>query len=255
MEGRLMMDTILFDLDGTLLHFSQREFIEIYSMALGKVFAKMGMDPGLSMKAIWTGTKAMALNDGGRSNADRFWAAFAGELQLTDSALNTVIEACNGFYANEFDALRSLLRPNDIAKRLVHTMAEKGYTVVLATNPMFPYIAVDTRLGWAGLGLGDFALVTHYENCSYCKPNPGYFQEILTKIQKTPEQCLMAGNNPVEDMCAGALGLETWLVTDCLENETGMDITGFRQGSLGELEAYLVSLPDIAGQKMAAAVR
>ena len=55
----------------------------------------------------------------------------------------------------------------------------------------------------------------------------------------------MAGNNPVEDMCAGALGAEIYLVTDFLENETCSDITAFRQGSLEDLEEYLMALPDM----------
>jgi hypothetical protein len=54
----------------------------------------------------------------------------------------------------------------------------------------------------------------------------------------------MAGNSPAEDMCVGALGAETFLVTDYLENEAGLDITTFRRGTLAELEQYLLSLPE-----------
>jgi hypothetical protein len=52
----------------------------------------------------------------------------------------------------------------------------------------------------------------------------------------------MVGNNTTEDMCIRALGVETFLVTDCLENEADMDITAFRHGTLGELEAYILAL-------------
>jgi hypothetical protein len=55
----------------------------------------------------------------------------------------------------------------------------------------------------------------------------------------------MVGNTPAEDMCAGALGAETYLVTDCLEDETGADITAFRHGTLAELEEYLMTMPNI----------
>jgi hypothetical protein len=53
----------------------------------------------------------------------------------------------------------------------------------------------------------------------------------------------MAGNSPAEGMRAGELGAETYLVTDCLENESGMDIAEFRRGTLAELETYLMALP------------
>jgi hypothetical protein len=46
-------------------------------------------------------------------------------------------------------------------------------------------------------------------------------------------------------MSVGALGSETVLVTDCLENESGADITAYRSGTLAELEAWLMSLPEV----------
>ena len=241
-----MIDTILFDLDGTLLNFTQEAFIRAYFAEITKTFVKLDLDPEASVKAVWVGTKAMMLNDGSKLNAQRFWRGFADYLGLTEEKCGIVEAACDAFYSNEFNAVKSILAPNDVSKRLVRTMASKGYNVVLATNPLFPECAVESRLGWVGLQLGDFQLITHYKNSTYCKPNPGYFREIFAKIEKTPEKCLMAGNNPTEDMAAGDLGTETFLVTDCLENESGADVTMFRQGTLAELEAYLTSLPDIA---------
>jgi hypothetical protein len=47
-------------------------------------------------------------------------------------------------------------------------------------------------------------------------------------------------------MCGGALGAETFLVTDYLENETGADISSLRQGTLDDLVEYLTSMPDIS---------
>ena len=235
-----MIDTVLFDLDGTLLQFSQDDFIKAYFTELGKVFAAMGMDVGKSSKAVWAGTKAMALNDGSVVNAERFWAKFAEDMGLDAGQREAVETACDKFYVTEFDRVRSVLIPNDISKRLVRDLPANGFSVVLATNPMFPECAVTTRLNWVGLVPEDFRLITHYTNSTFCKPNPAYFREILDKIGKEPEQCLMVGNHPVEDMSAGSAGIETFLVTDCLENEGGVDISQFRQGSLAELEEYLL---------------
>ena len=241
-----MIDTILFDLDGTLLQFSQADFINAYFAKLSKVFERMAIKPEAAIKAVWAGTKAMAQNDGSCSNADRFWAKFKEALNLTEEKCQTVEGACDDFYTNEFDSVKSVLIPTDVSKRLIRSLQSRGYGVVLATNPLFPACAVTTRLAWIGLAPEDFLLITHYSNSTYCKPNPGYFREILGKIGKTPEQCLMAGNNPVEDMSAEALGIAAFLVTDCLENETGADISAFRQGTLTELEASLASMPDIS---------
>jgi len=132
--------------------------------------------------------------------------------------------------------------PSEIPAKIVRSMAEKGYGMVLATNPLFPMCAVESRLAWAGLQAQDFLLVTNYSNSSFCKPNPGYYCEIFFKIKREPQECLMVGNSPAEDMCVGDLGAETFLVTDCLENEAGIDINIFRHGTLLELEAFLAGL-------------
>ena len=240
-----MVDTIMFDLDGTLLQYGQTAFIDAYLAELKKVFINIGLDAELSIKGIWVGTKAMVLNDGTVLNIERFWRAFSDYLGLTYDQLKTVEAACDRFYSNEFNVVKSVMTPSDIPKRLVRAMAAKGYGIVLATNPMFPECAVKSRLGWTGLEIRDFQLVTHYANSTFCKPNPGYYREILAKINKTPQQCLMVGNNPAEDMSAGLLGIETFLMTGYLENEANMDITAFRRGNLAELEAYLTSFPQI----------
>jgi FMN phosphatase YigB (HAD superfamily) len=245
MNQRNTIDTILLDLDGTLLQMSQADFISTYFDKLGKVFARIGMDVELSVKAVWVGTKAMMLNDGSRTNHERFWTAFAEKLRLSDKESKAVESMCDEFYGNEFDAVKSIMAPNSISERLVRTMSAKGYSLVLATNPLFPACAVETRLKWIGLESRDFKLVTHYTNSTYCKPNPGYYMEIFDKIDRVPNQCLMAGNSPAEDMVAGTLGSETFLVTDRLENETNTDVSAMRRGTLAELEAYLTSMPDI----------
>jgi FMN phosphatase YigB (HAD superfamily) len=235
----------MFDLDGTLLQISQAEFIDAYFSRLAKVFARLGMDAGASIKAVWAGTKAMMTNDGGATNAERFWAVFADHLGLAGDKLEAVEAACDAFYIGEFDGVKSVMKPNDISKRLVRALPSRGYTVALATNPLFPECAVETRLRWLGLEPGDFAFVTHYKNSTFCKPSHGYYQEVFAAIGKTPCQCLMAGNNPSEDMSVGALGSETFLVTDFLENESGADISAYRSGTLAELEGWLMSLPDV----------
>lgn len=237
----------MFDLDGTLLNFSQKAFIETYFAKLGKVFARLGLNAEENVKAVWAGTKAMFMNDGSMTNHERFWTVFAAQTGLTgDEAKVKAIEAaCDNFYVNEFDAIKSIVTPSDIPKRLINALAQKGYSLILATNPLFPACAVATRLSWIGLELRDFNYFSHYANSTYCKPNPEFYREILAATGKKPEQCLMAGNNPIEDMSAEAAGIDTFLVTDCLENETGMDISAFRQGTLEELEKFLMLMRDI----------
>jgi len=239
------LDTILFDLDGTLLQIPLDSFINAYMNKLQKVFTALDMDAAECIKAVWVGTGAMVDNDGSMRNDERFWKVFIKELSLSEKQCRVVEAACNEFYVNEFDTIKSIMPPNEISGRLIRTLQTKGYEVVLATNPLLPSCAVTTRLRWLGLEQEDFALVTHYSNSTFCKPNLKYYEEVFTKINQAPEQCLMVGNDIVEDMVAGELGAKTYLVTDCLENKAGLDIAAFRHGTLSELEEYLGSFPEI----------
>jgi len=243
-----MIDTIMFDLDGTLVRFIQDEFLAAYFKELSKVFTKLGYNAEEAIKGIWIGTKAMVLNDGSVPNIQKFWDAFAKYMHISGEQLETVEAACDRFYSNEFNIAKSVVKQSDIPKRIVRTLTDRGYFIVLATNPYFPPCAVDSRLGWIGLDKHDFNLITHYENSSYCKPNPEYYRQVLTKIGKVPGQCIMIGNNPAEDMCASELGMEVFLVTDFIENEAGIDITPYRHGTIEELEKYLMSFPILKSQ-------
>ena len=73
---------------------------------------------------------------------------FAGKL-----ALENIL---NDFYAREFDSVRTVLRETADRGPLLRGLRERGYCLVLATNPIFPAVAVETRLGWVGLRPEDF---------------------------------------------------------------------------------------------------
>jgi FMN phosphatase YigB (HAD superfamily) len=127
----------------------------------------------------------------------------------------------------------------DQAARIIAWLKERGCRCVLATNPIFPAIATGSRMQWAGLKAADFDLVTTYENSRYCKPNPDYYREILQKIGEVPENCIMVGNDVTEDMVARELGMQVFLLTDCMINKENKDISQYPHGSFDALMDYL----------------
>ena len=72
----MMIDTVLFDLDGTLLPMDQEEFVNMYLGLMAKHMAPYGYEPKHLAAAIWAGTHAMVQNDGSRTNEEVFWADF-----------------------------------------------------------------------------------------------------------------------------------------------------------------------------------
>lgn len=237
-----MINTILFDLDGTLAPFMQDDFIKAYFGSLVKLMMPMGYDKESIIKALWKGSMAMISNDGTYTNKDVFWKVFVEE--LGEDVLKTE-DMMDEFYKNEFDAVSAILLSKPNRKPLIEMLREKGYGVVLATNPIFPGVAVETRLNWIGLTRDDFDYVTSYENSSYCKPNPKYYDTILKLIDKKSDECLMIGNHPMDDMSCLKSGIDAYLVVDCIENPDNLPIDCYKNGTFEELEKMLNDLPEI----------
>ncbi len=227
--------TILFDLDGTLLPMDTDTFTRAYFKLLAQKAAPHGFEPGPLTDAVWKGTGAMVKNDGSVPNRERFWQVFGQILGEKAAALEPEFD---DFYAHEFDAARESVGQNPLAAKAVRGLREKGYQVVLATNPIFPAVGVRTRLRWLGLAPEDFSLVTSYENSNYCKPNPDYYREILRKLGKEPGECLMVGNDAREDLAALKAGLDVYLVTDCLIDPDKADLSGVGTGTFQEFLSY-----------------
>jgi len=227
---------VLFDLDGTLLPLDQDFFVKTYLQKLCVKMAKHGYDPETLAKNIWGGTYAMIQNDGTMTNEQRFWNTFAaayGEDVRRDEPL------FDEYYRNEFGSVRAVCGFTEESAKLVHRLQDMGITVILATNPVFPAVATNQRIDWAGLTPEDFALVTTYENSSYCKPNPKYYESILSQFHLDPADCLMVGNDVSDDMSAAKIGMQVFLLTDCLINAKNQDTTPYPQGSFPELNAYI----------------
>ena len=231
-----MMTTVLFDLDGTLLPMDQDEFVNTYFGFLIKKMAPYGYEKDELIATLWKGTAAMVKNDGTCPNEDRFWEVFAGVYGQERVADKPIFDE---FYAGEFDNARAVCPANPDAARLVRALKAAGIRVVMATNPFFPLHAQKLRMDWAGLDPEDFAYITSYENSCYCKPNPMYFTELIEKLGLTPGECLMVGNDAGEDTAALAAGIPVFLLTDCLINKTGRDLSDLPQGGFPELFSYL----------------
>ena len=237
-----MIDTILFDLDGTLLPFNDQIFIKKYIELIKNKFDSLGFDSEMLISAIWKSTAMMINNNGNITNEKIFWKSFQAIYPTNYELLER--EFMN-YYQNEFHELASLIAKSDYPKLIINLVKSKGYTLVLATNPVFPRVATENRMKWGGLNKEDFQLITTFENSFYCKPNIKYYQDILKTIDKTPDNCLMIGNDIDEDMIASKLGMDTFLVTDYLININSQNINKFKNGSLADLYEYLKKLPNI----------
>ncbi len=229
--------TVLFDLDGTLLPMDQDLFTYTYFKELAVKLAPLGFDPKALAGNIWAGVAAMVKNDGSVTNEEAFWVEFS---HIYGENVRNHIPVFEEFYANEFQKAKSVCGFSPESKEIVEKIKKAGYNVVLATNPIFPAIATQSRIRWAGLEPEDFLHYTTYENSSFCKPNPKYYEEILSKLGLDPKECLMVGNDVTEDGAAKALGMDVFFLTDCLINKEEKDISDQPHGSFADLEKFIL---------------
>ncbi len=228
----MSIKAVLFDLDGTLLPMDQDLFVKTYFKLLLSQMAMHGYEPERLGKTIWAGTEAMVRNIGDKTNEEVFFDVFKAE--YGDEAIKDIC-LFDDFYRTGFQKASSVCTRNDDAAKVVKQLKARGVRVVLATNPLFPAVATESRIRWAGLEPDDFELYTTYENSRYCKPNPKYYLEIMEKLGVSPEECLMVGNDVTEDMVAATIGMQVFLLTDCLINKKSVDISSYNKGGFSDL--------------------
>lgn len=230
------LKTVLFDLDGTLLPMDQDTFAQTYFTALAKKLAPRGYDSKALVEGIWAGTYAMMKNDGRDTNEHVFWQTFASQL---GERILAEVPVLDQFYREDFDSVASCCGFTPKAKQTVDTLRAMGLRLGLATNPIFPAVATQSRIRWAGCTPDDFEIYTTYETSRYCKPRKEYYRSVIETMGVLAEECLMVGNDVKEDMAAETLGLRVFLLTDCVINKQGADISRYPQGSFDELMAYI----------------
>ncbi|MBE6730466.1 MAG: HAD family hydrolase [Ruminococcaceae bacterium] len=235
----MKITTVLFDLDGTLLPMDQDAFVKDYFGRLSKRLIPHGYEPKALINAIWLGTAAMVKNDGKCLNEEAFWNKFCeifGENAIKD------MPHFDAFYREEFNLVKASCGYTEKANETVQKIKAMGFKVALATNPIFPSIATEWRMKWAGLDKNDFKLYTTYENSCHCKPNVEYYKDVIKALGVKAEECLMVGNDVTEDMIAETLGMKVFLLTHSLINKENKDISVYPNGNFDDLIKFIENL-------------
>jgi len=234
------MKTILFDLDGTLLPMQTEKFMETYIKALTGTFLDH-VDPDIFRQRLYAGTRKMLANDGGpKTNEQVFYEAFFDGL---DQDQGFIVEVFHQFYRTNFRHAKIATGTSPDMIRAVDILQEKGYQMVVATNPLFPFEAVLERIQWAELDPKRFDLITSFETMHACKPRQSFFFEVLERLDRTPEEVLMVGNDMRDDLAAGHVGITTYLVTDCVLGDKPVSPPDYKGDARSFLE-FVERLPE-----------
>lgn len=232
--------TVLFDLDGTLIRMDQDEFIRLYFVSiLGKI-GSLGYDVNIMREALEGAVVASLRNNGEMTNEERFWQAFD---LISGGQAQKVRAEIDSYYKEEFNSvIDTTCEAYERVGEVLTRVKKKGLRPILATNPLFPMVATHARIRLGGMSPDDFEYITAYENSSYCKPNPAYFTELLSKLGISPDECVMIGNDTRDDFSAHALGIPVFVLTECLINTQGVDLSVHPHGGFDELLTFIESL-------------
>lgn len=212
--------TILFDLDSTLLQMNQDLFLKKYFALIYKKASELGYDADSFMKIFSKAAFSIISNDGSMTNESLFW----GIMEKYYPNIDELKEQFNSFYENEFSTLSSIVNKSSTSNDIIQCLKKKGYTLILATNPLFPRVCTVQRMKWAGLNPDDFVLITTYENSRYCKPNHLYYEEIFKNLNIPMDGAIMVGNDLSDDFSDIPEGISKILITDYLINKNNAEI-------------------------------
>lgn len=235
------MNTVLFDLDGTLLPMDVDIFTKHYLKELSSYFSDI-MDSKQLINYIWTSTEEMVANIEEVTNEDVFMNKFQN---LINDDIKVYRDRFDEFYNTNFLKLKGCTVEMPYVKKSVDLLKKKGYEMVIATNPLFPLTAILHRINWAGLDPSDFIYITSYERNHYCKPQIQFYQEVLKDINKKPSECIMVGNDVQEDLVSKELGIKTFLIEDYIIHRKNEPINTDYQGSYEDFYKFTQSLPSL----------
>lgn len=217
-EQRLnQVRAVLFDLDGTLLQVEMEQFIPAYIAKLATHFDDR-VERCVFAEVVRSATFSLIRSEEVRRSNEEFFLGVTERHLGVDGAL--FAERLQRFCADGLADLAGLIRPLPLARDILGRCFERGLRVVIATNPVFPRPVVEARLRWGGLDDFPYELVTTLENSRCCKPHPGYFRDLLDRLELPAEQTVMVGNDTEHDLAAAEAGIatflvDTWLVDRC----------------------------------------
>jgi len=227
---------VLIDLDGTLLPMNSKLFDELYLDNFAEYLSRYGYDKSKLLDIITNSIESIVKNNGTYTNEEVFFNYLK---RFFDKDIIKDKSNINDFYNDYFDNIKVSCGFIKEADEVVKAIKNKGYRLVLSTNPVFPAVAIEKRIEWAGLDKNDFEIITSYENYHYAKPNSKYFQEIIDNLGVTAEDCIMIGNDMIEDICASEIGIDMFFVTHSLINNDNKDISLYPNGGLLDVLNYL----------------
>lgn len=209
-----MIKAVLFDLDDTLLRLNLTAFIARYVSGATRLLASAARTSpaalGIPYVRAFLAMDAQDREDS-LTNERLFNQTFLAStgIPLDDPVIADLMTYYEEQVVPGFSGGIVAARPVPGAREAIEAVHDAGLLCALATNPTFSLSCDRARMGWAGVGEDNFALVSTYSNSTRCKPSTRYYQEFANQLGVRLEECLMVGNDAVRDIVRDGCGLRT----------------------------------------------
>ncbi|MBC7544099.1 MAG: HAD family hydrolase [Candidatus Sericytochromatia bacterium] len=213
----MTIDTLMFDLDGTLVDQFHPGSSPQFALLLMRRFRGLTA-PAVTLRAALGATRLMKRHTSDRTNFEVVITEFA---RRTGIPYDEVAKRFLAFSQHDFPAMKWRFRPIPGAREAILLGKELGFRMVLATNPAVPLSMIQHRVNWAGLGDISWDVITHQQIMRRLKPSVDYYRHLLELVDRPAEQCLMVGNDYQMDTPAMSLGIKTFLVDRPMNRKQG----------------------------------
>lgn len=209
-----MIKAVLFDMDDTLLDINLTAFMTTYIADVSRILGAIsGKNPASFGVPFARGYLAMGnpKRADGFTNAEVLCQTFE---HLTGIPLADPVIA-DAITCYETDVLPSrqgglvAAHPMEGGLAALECCQDMGLKIALATNPSFTENCIYVRMGWAGIADAPFERVSYMQNSTRLKPKARYYEEFISALGLTPEECLMVGNDAKRDFPKPNIGLRT----------------------------------------------
>ena len=203
------INTILFDLDGTLIGCNVKIFAMQYLNGISKALSHL-IPPKKVISLLIEASSQIEKNDGTVFNEEIFRRVFFSKINIPEKKIKSILDK---YYENEFPKLKKHFQRKPEARLVMEKAFNRGYNVIIATTPILPKNDIIQRLEWADINHFPYRLITSIENSKASKSlsHLTYYQHILDALQLPGKECLMVGDE-AKDMIAAKLEYQTFLI-------------------------------------------
>jgi FMN phosphatase YigB (HAD superfamily) len=232
--GETVKVTHLFiDLDGTLLA-SQQGKLRVSFIRHATAFLKKEYRLGFfsAFKLIHEMRLAAEGGDPAIRNELRVAQVFSRKFSISEEE---GLKRAREMVISIFSQLEGHFKPIAGALEFIQ-WASEHYHLTLATNPVWPKVVVLKRLGWSGIAENYFKVITTAETMHHCKPDVGYYRELLDQSKITHDSVIMIGDSAKKDLPALKVGIPVFLLSPGGFSKRS---EGFMTGNFEALRQYL----------------